>query len=174
MSSAHTHAIDPLRDLKLIEDQVDLCVAQANAFFETKFTPPSCNFRQKGRAAGTAHLQKNEVRFNPFMYQQDPASFIETVVPHEVAHIIIFQIYGSKVKPHGKEWQAMMMKVYGLKPDRTHQFDTPLPKESYEYHCSCECYQFSKQRHNRAQKGVEYICKICKTTLQYIKTNKNS
>lgn len=146
-------------------ESVNLCFDKADAFFNNRFKRASCNFKQRGRAAGTAHLQKNEIRFNYFMYQQDPNRFIDTVIPHEVAHIIVFQIYGSTVKPHGKEWQAVMMKVYGIKPDRTHTFDTPPPKEIYQYHCECQQHDFTKRRHTRAQGGVQYICKNCNSKL---------
>jgi len=113
--------------INAMTEGVNLCFDKAERFFGNVFQRSACNFKQRGRAAGTAHLQKNEIRFNYFMYQQNPFEFISTVVPHEVAHIVVFQIYGSTVKPHGKEWRAVMMKVYGIKPDRTHTFDTPPP-----------------------------------------------
>ncbi|QUX95923.1 SprT family zinc-dependent metalloprotease [Marinomonas sp. CT5] len=152
--------------LQLIQDKTQDCFDRADEFFATKFKRASCNFKQKGRAAGTAHLQKNELRFNHFMYQQDPIEFLETVVPHEVAHLIVFQIYGTTVRPHGKEWKAVMLKVYGLNPSRTHNFDVPKPKNVYQYHCSCKSHELSKLRHNKVQKGVEYICKDCRKILQ--------
>lgn len=158
--------------IKAMVESVSLCFDKADIFFGNKFKRSTCNFKQKGKAAGTAHLQKNEIRFNHFMYQQDPEAFINTVVPHEVAHILVFQIYGGTVKPHGKEWQAVMMRVYGITPDRTHTFDTPPPKEAYQYHCECQQHDFTKQRHTRVLRGVQYICKNCKSTLQFIATSK--
>lgn len=158
--------------LTLVIDKANECFNQADVFFGHKFKRSNCNLKQRGRAAGTAHLQKNELRFNPFMFQQNSAEFLETVVPHEVAHIIVFQIYGNAVKPHGKEWKAVMLKVYGLSPSRTHTFDVPPQKQSYEYRCSCQRHQFTKHRHTRAQKGVEYICKGCHATLQFVNANK--
>lgn len=157
--------------LSHIIDKANDCFDKADEFFSNKFKRPTCNLKQRGRAAGTAHLQKNELRFNLFMYQQNPTEFINTVVPHEVSHLIVFQIYGNSVRPHGKEWQAVMRKVYGIPPSRTHTFETPPQKQPYAYRCSCQKHQFSKQRHNRAQKGVEYICKGCKTNLQFIGEN---
>ncbi|AEF54764.1 protein of unknown function SprT [Marinomonas posidonica IVIA-Po-181] len=158
-------------DLEILElqHQVELCFELAETFFNHKFQPSHCNFKQKGRAAGTAHLQKNELRFNHFMYQQDPVEFLNTVVPHEVAHIIVYQIYGTSVRPHGKEWQAVMKKVYQLSPNRTHTFDLPPTKNSYLYACTCRQHEFTKRRHSRAQKGVEYICKQCHSCLTFIK-----
>lgn len=154
--------------MKAIVEYVNLCFDKADVFFGNTFKRSNCNFKQKGRAAGTAHLQKNEIRFNYFMYQQDSEAFINTVIPHEVAHIVVFQIYGNSVKPHGKEWQAVMIKVYGIKPDRTHTFDTPPPKETYRYHCECQQHSFTKQRHGRALRGTQYVCKYCKSTLRFM------
>ena len=100
----------------------------SRCFFGTTFKRSTCNLKQRGKAAGTAHLQKNELRFNYFMYQQNPAEFLNSVVPHEVAHIVVYQIYGNSVKPHGKEWQAVMFRVFGIRPNRTHTFDVPPQK----------------------------------------------
>ncbi|MCB5160321.1 SprT-like domain-containing protein [Marinomonas algarum] len=156
------------KDIDLIGIKVKECFEVAERFFGCSFRRASYNFKQKGRAAGTAHLQKNELRFNHFMFSQDTRTFLETVVPHEVSHLIVYQIYGNTVKPHGKEWQAVMRKVYSLAPNRTHNFETPAPKSCYEYKCSCQHHLFTPHRHNRASKGVQYVCKCCRVTLQFI------
>lgn len=158
--------------LNIIIDKANKCFDQANTFFGNEFIRAVCSLKQRGRAAGAAHLQKNEMRFNYFMYQQNPKEFVSTVVPHEVAHIIVHQIYGNKVRPHGKEWQAVMLKVYGIRPSRTHSFDVPPQKQSYEYYCSCQKHQFGKRRHTKAQHGVEYVCTECRSTLTFIDLNK--
>lgn len=158
----------PCYGIEEIQHKVDICMQIAASFFGKAFDRPSANLRQKGRAAGTAHLQKNELRFNAFMYQQNPSLFLDTVVPHEIAHILVYQIYGGNVRPHGKEWRAVMKKVYGLQPDRTHCFDVPKPKQSFAYHCSCQTHTFTKQRHSRAQKGTDYICKMCRSKLHFV------
>ncbi|NLQ16400.1 SprT family zinc-dependent metalloprotease [Marinomonas sp. M1K-6] len=168
LTSSETALNDEADPLSIIVDQVNQCFSQADTFFGTRFKRSSCNFKQRGRAAGTAHLQKNELRFNYFMYLQDSVEFLSTVVPHEVAHIIVFQIYGNSVKPHGKEWQAVMFRVYGIRPSRTHTFDVPPQKHNYEYRCACQKHQFTKQRHTRAQRGTEYVCKKCRSSLQFM------
>lgn len=152
-----------------LQKKVEFCFQLAEAFFNHKFHQSHCNFKQRGRAAGTAHLQKNELRFNHFMFQQNPVEFLNTVVPHEVAHIIVYQIYGTSVRPHGKEWQAVMRKVYQLPPNRTHAFEVPPLKSSYLYSCACRQHEFTKRRHSSAQKGVEYICKECHACLTFLK-----
>ena len=86
-----------------IDAKIEKCIGSAERYFNIKLKQPSYNFKQRGRTAGTAYLQRNEMRFNTFMLQQDPQKFIENVVPHEVAHIVVFQVFGAKVRPHGKD-----------------------------------------------------------------------
>ncbi|BFM48289.1 SprT family zinc-dependent metalloprotease [Marinomonas sp. THO17] len=152
----------------ILEASVEHCFQCADAFFGHTFLRASCNLKQRGKAAGTAHLQKNEVRFNAFMYRQSPEKFLSTVVPHEVAHIIVYQIYGSNVRPHGKEWQAVMRKVFGLSPDRTHDFDVPPPKTQFLYACQCQQHEFTARRHNKVMRGTEYRCKTCLQKLSFV------
>ncbi|WP_409419492.1 SprT family zinc-dependent metalloprotease [Marinomonas sp. RS-M-Aa-14] len=168
LSARQTTSSDEIDALQHVSEQAKQCFATADAFFGTTFKRSVCNFKQRGKAAGTAHLQKNELRFNYFMYQQNPTEFLNSVVPHEVAHMVVYQIYGNSVKPHGKEWQAVMFKVFGIRPNRTHTFDVPPQKNSYEYYCACQKHHFSKQRHTRAQKGTEYICKKCHCSLKFL------
>lgn len=159
-------------DLTRIEAQVNCCFDKADAFFGVRFKRSHSSFKQRGKAAGTAHLYKNELRFNHFMFEQNPDAFLNTVVPHEVAHIIVFQIYAANAKPHGKEWQAVMKKVFGLLPDRTHTFDVPPLKNAYSYYCLCQTHEFSQRRHNRVLKGVEYRCKKCGAPLSPLEKHK--
>lgn len=166
--------IQQQENLAKIDKHVNLCFDKAEVFFGTTFKRSHSNFKQRGKAAGTAHLQKNELRFNHFMYTQNPDVFLKTVIPHEVAHIIVFQIYASNVKPHGKEWQAVMRKVYGLLPERTHSFDVPPLKNAYSYYCLCQTHEFSQRRHSRVLKGVEYSCKKCGSKLAILHPRSDS
>lgn len=160
---------DDKDDLAKLQAAVEYCFDKADAFFGHTFKRASCNLKQRGRAAGTAHLQKNEMRFNAYMLRQSPEKFLNSVVPHEVAHIIVYQIYGAKVRPHGKEWQAVMKKVFGLSPKRTHDFEVPTPKNRYLYGCQCQQHEFTSRRHNKVIRGTEYRCKLCLQSLSYIK-----
>ncbi len=48
-------------------------------------------------------------------------TFIAEVVPHELAHLLVWKHFGRKA-PHGKEWKWMMESVLGVPARRTHQF----------------------------------------------------
>lgn len=152
-----------------VEQKIQQCLQQAKHYFKVSFKAPTFNFKQRGRSAGTAYLQRNEMRFNAFMLAQDPAKFIENVVPHEVAHIIVHQIYGDKVRPHGPEWRGVMEHIFHVDAARTHDFDVPKPRNVYTYQCQCQVHEFTAHRHGRAVRGTQYVCKICRSPLKYVK-----
>lgn len=139
---------------------------RANQYFETDVEMVSIKFNQRGSAAGTAYLQRHEVRFNYDMYLQNPNEFLSTVVPHEIAHIFVYQLFGPKVRPHGKEWKSVMMNVFNLAPNRTHNFDVKAPAKSFLYLCDCMEHALTIRRHNRILKGAEYQCRKCRAKLR--------
>ena len=61
-----------------IAEKVWECMTRAERYFQIKLSMPTYNFRQRGRSAGTAYLQRNEMRFNLFMLTQDTERFIVT------------------------------------------------------------------------------------------------
>lgn len=154
-----------------VEEKIDQCIHQAERYFQVRLVKPVFNFNQRGRTAGTAYLQKNEMRFNAFMLTQDPDKFIEQVVPHEVAHLVVYQIYGAKPRPHGPEWVAIMEHLFNVEAERTHTFDVPKPKNLYLYQCGCQTHEFTAHRHGRVKRGTQYLCKLCKEPLVFLHAN---
>ena len=153
------------KDKKALAVKGEDCFILAECFFDRHFTRPTYYFNQRGRSAGCAHLQKNLIKFNPILYQQNKAIFIEQVVAHEIAHLITYQLFG-RVKPHGKEWQNIMRDVFKLPPNTTHQLDiTDVQGKLFEYRCLCAEYQLTIRRHNNIKKGTTYLCKKCKSPL---------
>lgn len=53
---------------------------------------------------------------------ENQQAFIDEVVPHELAHLLVWKHFG-RVAPHGKEWKWMMEAVLGVPARRTHQFE---------------------------------------------------
>eukprot|EP00095_Tigriopus_kingsejongensis_P012412 snap_masked-scaffold312_size212576-processed-gene-0.0 protein:Tk12412 transcript:snap_masked-scaffold312_size212576-processed-gene-0.0-mRNA-1 annotation:"s-adenosylmethionine synthetase" len=100
---------------------------------------------------------------------ENPEAFLQEVVPHEVSHLIVFARYG-KVRPHGKEWQAVMQQVFGVVPNTTHSFDiSSVQGETFTYQCGCDQLKLSIRRHNKVQRQqAQYFCRRCKQQLAWL------
>lgn len=140
---------------------------QANIFLQSAYPLPGVLYQQRGTAAGTAWLEKNEIRLNPVLLLENQQSFINEVVPHELAHILVWKHFG-RVPPHGKEWKWMMETVLGVTPRRTHQFAVHSVRAStFPYYCSCQQHQLTVRRHNRVLRGeTQYRCTRCRQQLK--------
>lgn len=141
-------------------------ITVAQNYFECHFATPSINFRLTGKTAGKAYLQHWEIRLNPILFRENPQVFIEEVLPHELAHLITFQLFG-RVKPHGPEWKSVMQHVFSLAAKTTHSLDiTSVQGRTYQYHCHCDDHLLSVRRHNKVQQGkATYLCRNCKQHL---------
>lgn len=143
-------------------------LTKASAFFQTDFHTPNILYNVRGLKAGVAYLERNEVRFNPILLQENGLDFINQVVPHELAHILVYQLFG-RVRPHGKEWQFMMENVLGVSANTYHCFDTVNAAKQFAYRCHCQIHQLSTRRHHAiVRNGRIYLCKKCKGQLQAV------
>nr|WP_239990380.1 SprT family zinc-dependent metalloprotease [Ignatzschineria cameli] len=138
----------------------------------TKECYPKISFHLRGKSAGTAHLQRWELRFNPILLAENGQAFIDEVVPHEYAHLLVYALFGD-VSPHGPEWRMMMEEILEVSAHRTHQFSTENSRtreyRKFSYRCQCQTHQLSTIRHNRLLRGeAQYHCKKCGSPLEFI------
>ncbi len=135
---------------------------QANQHLERSYPEPKVVYQQRGTAAGTAWLQSWEIRLNPVLLMENQQAFVDEVVPHELAHLLVWKYFG-RVAPHGKEWKWMMETVLGIPARRTHQFEVETVRSrSFPYRCGCQQHQLTVRRHNRVLRGQsEYRCVRC-------------
>lgn len=156
-------------DQQAIVETVEDCYLLAETQLGRHFPRPEINFKLRGKSAGTAHLQINKLRFNPVLLAENPSIFIQQVVPHEICHLLAYQLYG-RVKPHGKEWQALMVNLYGLSPSTTHSLNTDsVAGKTYNYRCQCGVVPLSIRRHNKVQRQqTQYRCRRCHETLSRV------
>ncbi|ABE58221.1 MULTISPECIES: SprT family zinc-dependent metalloprotease [Chromohalobacter] len=127
----------------------------------------------RGKGAGQAHFTRGGLRFNPVLLRENRQAFMEDVVPHEMAHWLVFHLDGPPTRPHGHEWRTVMQRLYGLPPRTTHRFDvsraSPAP---YVYRCGCDTeHRFSARRHARARRGTAYRCRYCRQRLRFVAQN---
>ncbi|MCX8575030.1 MULTISPECIES: SprT family zinc-dependent metalloprotease [unclassified Gilliamella] len=151
-----------------LHNQVIACLrkylAQANQLLNMQFTEPKIIYKPKGSVAGSAFLMRWEIQLNSTMLADNGQVFIEEVVPHELAHLIVFKKFGN-VKPHGKEWQYVMSNILGKMPKTTHNFD--VKRDFFLYYCEYQEHQLTKIRHNKVQhNNINYLCRKCGTQLK--------
>ncbi|WP_044470589.1 SprT family zinc-dependent metalloprotease [Mannheimia massilioguelmaensis] len=157
------------RHLKMqVQRRLVECLSLANEYFKQEFSMPDISYDVRGMKAGVACLEKNHIKLNRTLLLENPHAFIAQVVPHELAHLIVYLQFG-RVKPHGKEWQMVMQELFNLPADTCHQFDVKsVQGQTFAYSCRCQTHQLSIRRHhNIQQKSVVYFCKKCKTKLQF-------
>lgn len=144
------------------------CQFKIEQFVGKPLNSPKITFDQRGKIAGSALLQTNHVRFNPKLLIDNQDEFFSEVIPHEICHIAVFQLLG-KVKPHGEEWKALMQNVFSLPGKATHRLDIDsVLGKLYDYACQCSTHKLTIRRHNKAKKGLRYICRSCKSELRCV------
>ena len=75
---------------------------------------------------------------------------------------------GTRLKPHGREWQSVMRNLFGLVPRVTHRFDIQRSQpRPYRYECGCQIHHFTARRHALVVKGRRYRCRHCDQILVY-------
>jgi SprT protein len=147
-------------------------LAEASSWLRMPLPEPSIRFDLRGRAAGQArvgHRTRTVIRYNPVLLRDNPDDFLDSTVPHEVAHVVAFARHGAGIRPHGPEWIAIMQHL-GAAPRRCHDYDIAGLKtrtfRELDYHCACRGHRLTSIRHRRALAGQIYICRRCGSPLQ--------
>lgn len=153
-----------------LKNRVSSLLKQAGKFYNKSFPPPTIFMDILGADAGQALPERNILRFNLVFFANGYAHYLEQIVAHEVAHLVAFHIFGKRIRPHGKEWEEVMVKIFGLPALRCHSYDlSTTGRYPYIYNCGCSDKKnfFSTTRHRRACKGIIYMCRSCGDKLQY-------
>ncbi|NNE43518.1 MAG: hypothetical protein HKN12_04875 [Gemmatimonadetes bacterium] len=139
---------------------------------DARLPDPEIRFRLRGRTAGEACPRTALTNYNQELLEKYGEDFIREIVPHELAHLIAPCLHPHRIRPHGKEWKAVMA-FFGVPAKRCHTFET-MPVASagrFRYHCACEKdHWLTRRQHRRRQRGhMVYSCRACGKTLVYVK-----
>lgn len=142
-------------------------LALAERHFRCPMPPPEIRFDLRGQAAGQARIaagQAGQIRYNRQLLCDNPAEFLAQTVAHEVAHLVAYRVFGQRIRPHGREWRAVMA-LFGAPPQRCHRFavaqDAGRRLARHAYHCICRSHALTSIRHNRVERGQRYYCRAC-------------
>lgn len=168
---------------KKVETMVLDCMSKVQRIYgqEKVGEVPKIIFSKKGRSAGSVSYNsisgESFININPILLNENVDYIINQTVPHEVAHIIAFSIFGVGIKPHGYEWKRIMW-LLNKDPNRCHTLSTQTIKamrksterKKHVYTCnSCEKdYIVSSVIHNRIVQGKRYCCPTCKNSVKKI------
>lgn len=168
--------IEPIKEdqRRQVLERNEYYVAMAEQLFRRKFARIPVLFDLSGRSAGMfkVHGRKRWIRYNPWIFAKHYEENLAATVPHEVAHFVVHELYGIRsVKPHGKEWLAVMNR-FDADPGVTFKLDlSGVPQRrqrTHSYRCGCQSHQVSTTRHNRILRGQgEYLCRHCHVQLEY-------
>ena len=159
-------------------------IQNASEFYSISVPFPQFDFSLRGQCAGQMvgtfagrSFISGVCRINTAFFEQYFDAFLNEVLPHEIAHLVVMVRFGrsKRIKPHGKEWQAVMWQCFGKIPKIYHDFQlaheakSPPKKRTMRYHdyvCGCSDHKLSQVRHNRYLKGVQYSCTTCGQMIQ--------
>jgi SprT protein len=125
-------------------------------------------FDLRGTSAGQARIMGRDrpaiIRYNAYFLARYRERFLDRTVPHEVAHVVCYHLYGAAIRPHGPQWRQVMQ-AFGADASPRHDFQ-PADRQTrrlrrYSYRCGCGPLQLTSIRHNRVLRGARYRCTRC-------------
>jgi len=145
---------------------------QAELHFKRPMPEIDVLFDLRGQTAGMVKIMGRSksilVRYNPILLNENSDHFLAQTVPHEIAHVVAHALNRRRVRPHGPEWQQIML-LFGADNCRCHNYkvkcSTRRRLKCFNYRCGCREHQLTSIRHNRVINGQHYICRNCREIL---------
>lgn len=128
---------------------------------------PTISFDLTGTSSGRAYLKQRHIQLNAILLTENEAVFDERTIPHELAHLLAFDLMGYD-GGHGEPWQAMM-RALGVEPRRTHNMDVTNARTTKSYAgfaCGCGPISLSAKHASAVQKGRTVGCRTCKQAVR--------
>ena len=114
--------------------------------------------------AGLAYSDEMRIELSEPLLLSNIEDFFNTLIPHEVAHIITDLKYPNAKQAHGVEWKNAMRMLGIADPKSKHLYDVTVCPDvvRYRYVCSCpnRTFRVTKQLHSMMQKHARF-CNDC-------------
>jgi len=165
MSKTTEHQIETL--MEVARRRTLALLQQGAAHFRIPTPRAEIRFDLRGRCAGQVRFPargRPAIRYNPQLLLENGERFLGRTLPHEVAHVIAYRLYGPRIRPHGPEWGEIMA-LFEADSSRCHDYDTSRSTTRrltrHHYHCGCRDHTLTSIRHNRVLAGQFYYCRAC-------------
>jgi len=149
-------------------------ITRANNLFDSALPFIEIRFDLSGRTSGMfcVNGRQQYIRYNDQIFAKHYDASLKETVPHEVAHYVVYHLYGKRAKPHGKEWKTVMA-AFGIPAHVRCNLDLSDIKlrqlTRFTYQCACTEHSLTSTRHNRIQRGERnYLCKKCQQPLKLV------
>jgi SprT protein len=163
----------------IITKEVETKILEVMDFLQKQFPNtilklPNYSFHRLGTSAGRAFCLDNHIKLNIDYFAKYHKDMIEQTIPHEIAHVVSYQLYGYKGLGHNNYWKHVMRKMapLGVIVSRCHTYDVKdacLRKvnKPHKYVCKCKdpVHNLTNLKHNKILRGARYTCMKCKTHL---------
>lgn len=150
----------------------------ASARFQRDIPFPVIYFDCVGTRGG--YHKSGTLHFNMVLLRENYEKYIESTVPHEMAHFVQWLVYpyslerkyGKNRKVHGVEWKSIM-NLFGVKPERTHNYDVTNARQrtrkKFPVYCKCSTPKLvTITLIRRLELGKCYRCIICNTKVSKV------
>lgn len=114
--------VEPELDIK-VEKEVKRITTLADHLYQRKFNVVwGYGIWAQPTTAGVTLPSFGISFFNPIYLNKYKEEFIRTVIRHEIAHTITYEVYGIIKNDHGREWQSVMRALGDSNPQTYHSY----------------------------------------------------
>jgi len=174
------YTIDEIQD-KVIDKLLELKKITNDTYPNTKvlIDTPIIKYDSKStRTLGYYNPIKDTIHLDIELLKEYKELYIDTVLVHEYSHYVTQKLYGSFVKPHGKEFKSIC-RLFGIDGKATIKgFNSSKVIENrrvkrnikrFAYTCDCGYnHQISTITHNKIQNNQNIICCLCNSKLRRV------
>jgi SprT protein len=125
-----------------------------------------------GVTAGYATYRTKLIELNTVLFLENTEEFFNRTIPHEVAHLVVNELYPTSKQNHGPEFR-LVMSTYNADPKTYHTYNTDSvrkPKKLFVYTCTCKdnVFKFSTRMHNSIVKEKQIRgCRTCEVQVKF-------